>query len=195
MPRQVDENESSPLRDLTFVTRSDAKVLETERILGCTIRRVNFDLPEIQAVELEQVVRRKAEDAYRALGQRPVLVEESGLFLDAWNGLPGALVRWFEETVGAEGICRMLDSFSERGATARTGVAVHDGSCRVFVGEARGMIAARPRGTNGFGWDTIFVPAGATRTFAEMESEEKDRLSMRRMALEALAAAARQESE
>ena len=52
----------------------------------------------------------------------------------------------------------------------------------MFSGEVRGQIARAPRGDRGFGWDTIFIPDGETRTFAEMTPEEKDRLSMRRKA-------------
>ena len=143
--RHIDKHESSPMREFVFVTRSQPKVLETERILGWRLQQESLDLPEIQSVELEDVVRYKAQEAFRELGGRPVLVEDSGLFLDAWQGLPGALVRWFEETVGAEGICRMLEGFDERGATARTVVAIHDGDYRFFVGEARGSIASFPR--------------------------------------------------
>jgi non-canonical purine NTP pyrophosphatase (RdgB/HAM1 family) len=61
----------------------------------------------------------------------------------------------------------------------------HDGTaCHVFAGTVVGSIPETPRGTQGFGWDAIFQPHGSARTFAEMTAEEKDRFSMRRLALE-----------
>ena len=81
--------------------------------------------------------------------------------------------------------------FANRQARAQTMVATYDGSLQIFSGEVLGQIAVAPRGKNGFGWDTIFIPDGETRTFAEMESHEKDRLSMRRQAFQRFAEAER----
>jgi non-canonical purine NTP pyrophosphatase (RdgB/HAM1 family) len=97
------------------------------------------------------------------------------------------MVRWFLVTVGPEGICAMIPAGAERGATARPAVAYCDGeTLEVQTGETRGMSVARPQGEGGFGWDAIFRPEGASRTFAEMAPAEKDAFSMRRLALERL---------
>ena len=170
------------MRDWIFVTSSRPKVVEAERILGRPLIQHHLDLPEIQALDLETVIAAKAQLAYDTLGHVPIIVEDTGLFIDCWKGLPGALIRWFEETVGTAGICSMLDCFGDRSARAQTIVAAFDGSLQMFSGEVRGQIAPAPRGAQGFGWDTIFIPEGESRTFAEMTSEEKDRLSMRRKA-------------
>lgn len=175
------------LPSLVFVTGSKAKWAEAERILAAPLDRVDLDLPEVQHTDVEEVVGAKAAAAWQALGRRPVLVEDTGLALHAWGGLPGALVKWFMKTVGADGLCRMLADFPDRSATATTIVAVHDGKLRVFCGAVRGQIAQEPRGSHGFGWDSVFIPDGSTYTFAEMGPEEKDRFSMRRLALEAMA--------
>jgi XTP/dITP diphosphohydrolase len=76
----------------------------------------------------------------------------------------------------------MLDPFGDRRAEAVSALAVAThGSPEVLVAEGRapGRIAEAPRGSNGFGWDVIFVPEGETRTFAEMAPAEKDALSHR----------------
>ncbi len=172
------------MSDLIFVTGSQYKVLELERILGRNIIKKELDLPEIQSLSVERVVGEKARFAYQAVGHIPVIVEDTGLFINCWNGLPGALIRWFIETVGPEGICRMLNGFADRTASAQSVIAKYDGSLSVYSGEVRGQIALSPRGTHGFGWDTIFIPEGETRTFAEMEAFEKDKSSMRRIAIE-----------
>lgn len=171
---------------LTFITSSAQKLAEVERLLGHSMARASVSLEEIQAIELEPVVRHKAEQAYAVLG-RSVLVEDTGLSFAAWNGLPGALVKWFLTSLGVEGICRVLQHERNRAATATTIFAYADGGevC-LFAGVVHGVIPERPRGAAGFGWDAIFQPAGSTKTFAEMTSKEKDQYSMRRLALEQL---------
>jgi XTP/dITP diphosphohydrolase len=171
---------------LVLVTGNPNKAREVQAILGQAIETVPLDLPEIQAISVEEVVREKAQEAYRHLG-RPLLVEDTGLAFDAWNGLPGALIRWFLKSTGTTGLCQMLSAFPERGAQAITCLGYADGQdVRVYCGRLAGSIAPAPRGESGFGWDAIFIPAGSTRTFAEMTAEEKSAVSMRRLALEQL---------
>jgi non-canonical purine NTP pyrophosphatase (RdgB/HAM1 family) len=171
---------------LLFVSSNPGKAREVEAILGIPIERLDLDVPEIQALDVEEVARQKALTAFQHVG-RPVVVEDTGLYIDALGGLPGALVRWFLGTVGPEGICALIPPSADRGARARTAVALCDGeSVEVLTGETRGEIAVSPRGVGGFGWDAVFQPLGATRTFAEMEQTEKNVYSMRRQALERL---------
>lgn len=186
MPGQTDLNGAG----LVFVTGSDRKREEVERLLNRALERADIDLPEVQHVGLDHVAAAKALAAWEALGrQRAVIVEDTGLSFEAWSGLPGALVKWFVQTVGVEGLCRMLADFPDRRATATTVVAVYDGTLRTFRGSIPGSIAESPRGENGFGWDSIFIPGGSERTFAEMEPSEKDRFSMRRIAFAAMVTA------
>lgn len=169
---------------LTFITSSAHKHAEVERILGRALIRESLPLEEIQAIELEPVVRHKAKQAF-ALLERPVLVEDTGLAFAAWHGLPGALIKWFLTSLGAEGICRLLRHETNRGATATTVFAYCAGAeTQVFSGVVQGIISETPRGSSGFGWDAIFQPSGSARTFAEMAPAEKDQFSMRRLALE-----------
>jgi non-canonical purine NTP pyrophosphatase (RdgB/HAM1 family) len=170
-----------------FVTSSDDKLAEVRRILPWPVDRADMDLDEPQAVDLETVVVAKAQQARARLGTA-VLVEDSGLFIAAWNGLPGALVKWFLQFVGPAGICSMLHQFPSRQATARTLFAYHDKDVKIFEGSVAGHIPEAPRGDQGFGFDSIFVPDGSERTFAEMSPAEKDTFSMRQRALEKLAA-------
>jgi non-canonical purine NTP pyrophosphatase (RdgB/HAM1 family) len=173
---------------LTFVTNSSEKVAEAQRILGTTVEQCPMNLSEIQAVRLEEVIESKAKLAFEALQGKTVIVEDTGLFIEAWNGLPGALVKWFVERVGAEGMSDMMRPFLNKNAFAQTIVAVNNGKIRTFSGRIDGQIASVPSGDKGFGWDRIFIPEGANNTFAEMTPEEKDRYSMRRAALESMAA-------
>jgi XTP/dITP diphosphohydrolase len=174
------------MRAPVFVTGRPEKAREAER-LGFFLQREDLDLAEPQALDPEQVVESKAREAYGRLGQ-PVIVEDSGLAVHAWGGFPGALVKWLEKSAGLTAIARMLDAFPDRSATAICVVAHFDGQRLVTGrGEVAGAIAASPRGGGGFGWDSLFLPAGSDRTFAEMTGEEKDGISHRRRAWEALA--------
>ena len=169
-----------------FVSHSPEKVAEVENILGVTLERRSIDLPEIQAVEVADVVGIKAQVAYSQLENQAVMIEDTGLYFEAWNGLPGALITWFLERMGPDGICQMMSSFSDRRAYAEAIVATYDGELRVFSGRVEGRVAVRPAGERGFGWDSIFIPESADKTFAEMTVSEKNDYSMRRLAFQKL---------
>lgn len=172
---------------VVFVTSRPEKADEARR-LGFSVERLDLDLPEPQAVDPADVVEAKAREAFARLG-RAVLVEDSGLAVRAWNGFPGALVKWVEKTAGVAAIPRMLEGWEDRGAVASCVVAYFDGASLVSArGECPGEIARDARGATGFGWDSIFVPEGSHETFAEMGPERKDLVSHRRRAWAALAA-------
>jgi len=170
-----------------FVTGNLNKVREAGDILKIPLEQVEVKgIFEIQTQDLDELIRHKCQQAYQAL-KCPVLVEDSGLQFNAWKGLPGALVKWFETTVGCEGMLKMLQSFDDRNATAVCCFAIHDGKkVQVVRGEVVGTIAYEIRGNNGFGWDVFFVPKGYSKTYAEMDFEEKNAISHRKIALEKL---------
>ena len=178
-----------------FVTGNHNKAREAAEILGVELRSIALDLPELQDLDVAQVATVKAAAAREALGapDSPILVEDSGLVVEAWNGLPGAFTKWFLASVGNEGILRMLSGEENRSARAVCAVAIAfgDGSTRVFLGEVGGMIAPEPRGSGGFGWDPIFVPEGYAETYAELgprKHEDSHRARALRAVREALRA-------
>ena len=155
-----------------FVTTNEHKRREVQEILGVALQRADLDLPEIQAIDPAEVAAEKARAARKALGDTdlPVLVEDSGLMVDAWGGFPGALTKWVMQSVGNEGLLRMLDSGEDRSARAVCVVALAeaDGRVRMFRGEVGGTVAESPRGEGGFGYDPVFVPEWSSMTYAEM---------------------------
>ena len=159
-----------------FVTTNEHKRREAREILGVELEAAAPDVPEVQALDVAEVAASKASAAYEALGSppHPVIVEDSGLVIGAWNGLPGAFTKWFLSSVGNEGILEMLSGSEDRSATAVCAVAVagEGGRVDVFVGEVRGAVADKPRGEGGFGWDPIFIPEGQALTYAEMGAEK-----------------------
>jgi len=175
------------LDDLVFVTSNLNKVREAEAVLGRALDHRALDLPEIQSLDLAEVVRSKAAAAWKRIG-RPVLVEDTGLELVGLDGFPGPLVRWLLTSVGPEGIARIAHTFDDQRATARCLLCATNGSGEILgEGVVEGSIAPRPRGQQGFGWDCVFVPDDqGGRTFGEMTDKEKNRISHRQRAFEAL---------
>ncbi len=168
------------MKSFFFVTKNKDKIREAEEILGFQIKKADLLVDEIQAVEVERVIEKKAKQAFEKI-KKPVICEDSGLYFESWNGLPGALIKIFEERLGQEKICKMLAE--KREAKAKSTIGYFDGNeYRDFVGEISGKIAQFPRGNNGFGWDPIFIPQGFDKTFAQMTKEEKNKISMRKIA-------------
>ena len=134
-----------------FVTANEHKRREVQEILGVELKSVDLDLPEIQAIEPAEVAAEKVRAARQALGapDLPVLVEDSGLMVDAWDGFPGALTKWLMRSVGNDGLLRILSPGEDRSARAVCVVALAepDGTVRTFRGEVPGTLAPEPRGT------------------------------------------------
>jgi non-canonical purine NTP pyrophosphatase (RdgB/HAM1 family) len=173
--------------DILLATGNEHKIREFQQLLDRPVQPIKVELAEIQAVEVKAVIEAKVREAYQLVG-KPVFVEDTGLAFAAWNGLPGALIRWFLDRVGNEGLCQMLQSYEQTAATAETCIGYFDGNeCHIFRGVVTGQIVRTPRGSGGFGWDPIFVPDGWEKTFAEM-TEEKNLISMRKLAVAQLKA-------
>lgn len=182
---------TDPLAGLAFVTSNPGKAREASAFLGRAVAAHPLDLPEVQSLDFREVARAKALVAARALGA-PALVEDSGLSIAGWGGFPGPFTKWITMgALGQEGLARMVDGFSDRTAEAVSVLAVARPGDRaedvvVVEGRVKGSIAPHPRGENGFGWDVLFIPEGETRTFAEMSGSEKNRISHRARAFDAL---------
>ena len=172
------------MKKLKLATSNKNKLREVSEILGYELESIDIDLEEIQAIDVIEVSKSKAIEGYKKMGFS-VLVEDTSLSIDAWGGLPGALIKWFMQTVDNDGIIKMLGSEKNRGAVAKTVFAYADeNGVHIFEGEIKGRIAKEARGENGFGWDRIFIPLDSEITFAEMSSGEKNKFSMRKLALD-----------
>ncbi|MFP4590671.1 MAG: RdgB/HAM1 family non-canonical purine NTP pyrophosphatase [Halobacteriales archaeon] len=171
---------------LRFVTGNEGKVREVEALLDERVEQVAFDYVEPQADRLEAVAVSGAAEAFAHLpGDDPVVVEDSGLFVEALGGFPGPYSAFVEATLGIERVWRLAEAERDRSARFESVVGFADGrSVRTFAGRVEGTIVA-PRGTGGFGYDPIFEVDG--RTLAERTTDEKNALSHRGRAVEAFA--------
>ncbi|MEM2636863.1 MAG: RdgB/HAM1 family non-canonical purine NTP pyrophosphatase [Candidatus Korarchaeota archaeon] len=108
----------------------------------------------------------------------PYALEDTGLFIRALGGFPGIYSHYVKDTIGPNGILKLMEGVEDRYAEFRATVAlVLDDTVRLFRGTAIGNIANECRGSGGFGFDPIFEYNG--KTFAEMHIEEKIKVSHR----------------
>lgn len=184
----------SATEKLILVSSNPNKGIEAERILGVPLLRVSIALPEIQAATVEDITRYKLEIA-RTKGYKRLIVEDVSLGFDELGNFPGPYVRWLLEAAGGSGLGAIAYALNNRTARAQCCVAYWNGEAgKIFSGESMGEILVQPRGERHFGWDAWFQPRGSNKTFAEMEPEEKDRVSHRGNAYRKLAAHLQEES-
>lgn len=167
--------------NICFVTGNKNKLAEASAILQRELISQKLDLPEIQAVQVEDVIEEKVKLAYQEIKQ-PVIVEDVGFYIKGWNDFPGALIKWAMKTLGNEGICNLMTNVEDKTVVTEACIGYYDGKkFKVFKGSMEGKIPEQPRGTNGFGFDAIFeLETG--KTLAELNDEEKNNISMRRIA-------------
>lgn len=169
--------------EILFITGNSQKAEEVRAITGLNVLAKKLDIPEIQSLDVEEVAKAKALAAFKITNQ-PVIVDDTGMSMDALNGLPGALVVWFLDMLKPEGILRLLKGEVNRKVSVSTCIAYADQSGTfAFTGTVQGKISESPKGKNGFGYDPIFIPDGYDKTYAEMTAEEKNEISMRKIAL------------
>jgi non-canonical purine NTP pyrophosphatase (RdgB/HAM1 family) len=170
---------------LYFITGNKNKFSEVKAILS-EVEQLDIDLPEIQDMDAQAIIRAKLQEAFNH-AQGEFIVEDTSLYLDAMNGLPGPLIKWFLKAIGIEGLAGLAEKLGNKKAIAKTiiGYAKNRDEIQFFEGTVHGTIVM-PQGETGFGWDPIFLPDGHEKTFAEMSREEKNELSMRRMAVNKL---------
>jgi XTP/dITP diphosphohydrolase len=185
---------------LAMATKNPGKVREVLRICAdwltvwITFGQASWeDVEETGETYLDNVLA-KARAVSAALGV-PAVADDSGIEVDALDGRPGPRSARFAGT-GANDLdnlrllIRMVGEIPEDERTARyrcvAACAWPDGREVWAEGICEGTLFEEPRGTGGFGYDPIFLPEGETRTMAELDDDEKDRISHRGMAFRAL---------
>ena len=177
------------MNTITFLTGNAGKLSEAEAILGNRVRAPEslIDLPEIQALNTEEIIEAKLLEAQKHF-QGSLVVDDTSLYFTEWDSgkLPGPLIKFFFENSGLNGLVSLAGKVG-REALVETQLGFFDaesGAISFFSGTLQGNISSSPRGDNGFGWDAIFEYQG--KTFAEMTQEEKLTVSTRKIAFEKL---------
>ena len=173
--------------ELQIITSNNGKIKEFKEIFGDSKYlpvQNNIDYPEIQAPSLEDVV----DFGLSWLGEKiepPFVIDDSGVFIDNFDGFPGVYTRYVYDTIGLAGVLKQMQGVDNRACTFRCvlGLLTESGEKQKFVGECSGTLINELRGDEGFGYDPIFIPEGFDKTFAELESEEKNSISHRGKAM------------
>ncbi len=170
-----------------LATGNKHKVEEVSCVLkdySIDVEAVNIKGIEIQADNVDKIAESSALRA-AASSKLPIIVEDTGFFIDALNGFPGPYASYVHDTIGVAGALKLLEGVKSREATFRSAVAFSDSKETLsFIGESRGTIALRARGEQGFGFDSIFEPLDGTgKTFAETDLDEKCAISHRARAI------------
>ena len=179
-------------KTIYFVTSNKGKALEAKSkfsAINIDIIQKNLGYPEIQADSLEEVALFGAEDVKKRFNYT-FFLEDAGLFIEGLDGFPGVYSSYVYYTIGCLGILKLLENFDEskKNACFKSIIAYcePDKKPLIFKGECHGKISEKTLGKKGFGFDPIFIPDGKKRTFAQMETEEKNRFSHRGKSLEKL---------
>jgi XTP/dITP diphosphohydrolase len=176
---------------IRFLSANPHKIAEVREILepqGIEAIAVNYKIDEIQTTDVSALLRDKAIKAYQFIG-RPLFVEHTALYADGLNQFPGGLTQVFWDTLEADRVASLFHALGDQRVTAKTHVAFIDGkTIQTFEGAVSGRFADKPKGPRDFQWDCVFIPDGFGVTFAEMGAKEKNKISMRRRALDAFAA-------
>lgn len=180
--------------NLVFASNNPHKVKEVSAILeGVVIVKslhdvgIAGDIAET-ADTLEGNAFIKADYVYQKTGQ-DCFADDTGLFVDALNGMPGVISARFagEHCSPQDNIEKLLSSMGKennRKAYFKTVIClVQKGKEKYFEGIINGSISRVQKGTNGFGYDPVFIPDGYSKTFAELTAEEKNSLSHRAIAV------------
>lgn len=188
------------MRKLVFATNNAHKLEEIRAILGDKVEvlslkdiQCDVDIPET-ADTLEGNAVLKAEYIYRHYGL-DCFADDTGLEVEALNGAPGVYSARYAGGEGHDSEANMrkllaeMEGKTNRKAQFRTAICLIEGGVEyLFEGVVKGEIIEKKRGASGFGYDPVFMPEGYTETFAEMGSEEKNRISHRARAVQALCA-------
>jgi XTP/dITP diphosphohydrolase len=189
---------------IVLATRNPGKLAELRRILAAAgVSAAVTDLGDAPGMpEVAETGRTFADNALlkaravAAFTGLPAVADDSGLCVDALNGMPGVLsARWSGRHGDDEANLRLVLGqiadvpAGERGAhfTCVAALVLPSGAERITEGAVYGQLTRAPRGRGGFGYDPIFVPDGFEVTTAQMGAEEKDEISHRGQALRALA--------
>jgi XTP/dITP diphosphohydrolase len=182
---------------LVFASNNEHKIREINSLLGTSFRllslsdiNIHEDIPEEEPL-IEGNALAKARFVHNASGLN-VFADDTGLEITALGGMPGVHSARFagemkDSSANIEKVLSLLADSNNRQAKFRTVIAlILENKEYLFEGTVNGTIIREKRGTNGFGYDPIFLPDGKIRTFAEMDLTEKNTVSHRARAFEKL---------
>ena len=198
------------MKNIVFITGNEGKRKEVQEILGLenyTVINLKLDLPEIQSINVEKVVNEKIKSALElakknldlikekfkekniiinSLKDVIIICEDTGLYIKKMNEFPGALIKFYFESIGSEGIIKR-DGNSRAKTLCVIGIIKNGKIKKSIIGKRNGKIAKKLNGNNGFGWDPVFIPNLKNtdysihngKSYAELDENIKNKISHR----------------
>ena len=165
------------MKKITYVTGNWAKIASAKQYLeplGFEIDNIKMETPEIQADDVVEVAKYSAKWAADKLNI-PVLKNDSGFFIDHYNGFPGAYMKYIDETIDIDGLLKLMDGIEDRGCYIKEAIAYCEPGKEpvVFEGITKGIIDTKKTGTYGWSWDFVFIPEGEDKTLGCFPDEER----------------------
>ena len=163
------------IKTITYVTGNWAKIASAKQFLeplGFEVENIKIETPEIQANDVDEVSSYSAKWACEKLN-KPVLKNDSGLFVNALNGFPGVYTHYVDDTLGEDGLLKLMKGVEDRTAYFKESLAYCEPGKEpvVFHSITNGKIATKKSGKYGWSWDFIFIPDGQTKTLGCFEDE------------------------
>ncbi|MEM4663236.1 MAG: non-canonical purine NTP pyrophosphatase [Candidatus Diapherotrites archaeon] len=176
---------------LYFVSTNKHKFLEIKRVLaeyGIKLSWKNISLSEPDSTKIEDIAKKKAEQAYKIIN-KPLIVEDTGVFFEGFHNFPGSKARRVFERLGYEGLLNIVAKKSDR-AYFKTVICFTDGKIKkLFVGKLRGKISQKVycKNKNVMPYERIFIPCGSKKPLCMLLRNEKNKFSHRAKAARKLA--------
>jgi non-canonical purine NTP pyrophosphatase (RdgB/HAM1 family) len=197
--------------NIVFITGNEGKRREVSEILGTNFNVINIklDLPEIQSISVQDVIKEKIKYALKMAKTKKIfteikdkfftsgvtintikdvniICEDSGFYIKQMNNFPGALIKWYYEAIGNEGIIKQNNN-SIAETKCVIGLVLNGKIKKSIIGSRKGKIATEMKGGDGFGWDPSFIPnlKGTEyeihngKSYAELPSDIKNLVSHR----------------
>ena len=173
---------------INFATSNKNKVKEFKQILEPEIKvnHVKISYPELRSDYPEEIAKHSAKMLANKL-KKAVVVEDSGLFIKSLNDFPGTCSAYIHKRIGLEGIIKLMKGINNRECTYKSAVAYCKSNKKPisFLGEEKGNVSEKIRGSYGFGHDPIFIPENGDKTYGEIKNCEEVK-KFRRRAVEKL---------
>ena len=167
------------MEEIVFVTHNKGKIASAQRALkNVNVKIFEYDLDEPRSDDVKFISKKKVMEAYE-LVKTPCISMDSGFWIDALNGFPKAFVNFSLDTIGIDGILKLMDGKENRACRFVECLSYYDGKeLHQFMGRHEGSIAKEILGndTNKKWSDLwyIYKPQGYNKTLAEMTDEERE---------------------
>jgi XTP/dITP diphosphohydrolase len=181
-------------REIFFATGNAGKVEEMTPLFedrDLELVQVETDVPEIDAMDVEDVAVQKVKDSLEAAKEKGavdeediLIIEDTGFYVEGLDGFPGAEAAFFAGTAGAEKLLNLLEYGEDRSAYFKTAIAViHDGEIEVFTGRMEGEVPKEKRGSSHphLPYNSFFIPEhGDGKSLAENQELKKNEFHRRK---------------